>query len=191
MSGRRHSPRRRRAPRDEQHTIRGFSLIELLVICAVLAIIAGIAIPAVLQARMRATESAAIASLHVIRLAETSYSTSCGLGGFAQSLQYLAKVPIGATDGFVSEPLDANGVIQSGYVANVTADAGASVVTPAAKTCNASAAPAVSGYFAERHPDSVGLTGQRSFATATRGAIYVRDDGVPITPGMAGAYTLR
>jgi type II secretory pathway pseudopilin PulG len=190
VTTRRSVPRRRDAA-GKQRTASGFSLIELLVICAVLAIVAGIAIPAVLQARMRANEGAAIASLAVIRSAQATYAASCGGGGFAQSLNDLALPPAGATQSFITEPLGANGVIRSGYVANLFADTGAMVIMPAAATCNSSTAPAVSIFFAERHPQSISLTGQRSFAMATSGTIYVRADGVTIAPGMVGTTVLR
>jgi len=65
------------------------------------------------------------------------------------------------------------------------------MVTPAAQTCNGSSADAMSGYFAERHPESIGFTGQRAFAIATSATIYVKDDGTLIAPGMAGASALR
>jgi type IV pilus assembly protein PilA len=163
----------------------------MLVVVAVLAIITAIAIPILLQARMRANESAAIASLYVIRSAQATYASTCARGGFAQSLNDLTLPPTGSNQSFVSEPLGGNGVIRSGYVANLSPDIGASVVTAAADTCNNSTAPAVSGYFAERHPVSISLSGQRSFAVSAGGTIYVRDDGVTIVPGMAGASPLR
>jgi prepilin-type N-terminal cleavage/methylation domain-containing protein len=170
---------------------RGFSLIELLVVLAVIAIIAGIAIPALLQARMRANEGAAIASLSAIRSAQSVYASTCARGGFAQSLNDLARTPAGATQSFISEPLGANGVIRSGYVANLTPDIGAMVVTLAADTCNGSTADAMNTFFAERHPSQINITGQRSFAIATGGTIYFKYDGTPIAPGMAGAQTER
>jgi prepilin-type N-terminal cleavage/methylation domain-containing protein len=176
---------------SRRHTASGFSLIELLVVVAVIAIIAGIAIPALLSARMRANEGAAIASLSAIRSAEATYASTCAHGGFAQSLNDLALPPAGATQSFISEPLGANGVIRSGYAANLSADLGALVVTPAADTCNGSSADAMTVYFAERHPDRIGITGNRSFAVATGGTIYFKDDGTLITPGMLGALTLR
>ena len=168
-----------------------FSLVELLVVLAVIAIIAGIVVPIVVQARMRANEGAAIASMSAIRTAQSTFASTCARGGFAQSLDDLARPPAGATESFISEPLGANGISQSGYVANLSADVGATVITPAANTCNASSADAMSSYFAERHPIGIGITGQRSFAIVTSGTIYFRDDGAIITPGLAGASALR
>jgi prepilin-type N-terminal cleavage/methylation domain-containing protein len=170
---------------------RGFSLVELLVVIAVIAIIAGVAIPAVLQARIRANETAAIASLSAIRSAQSIYASTCARGGYAQSLDDLALPAAGATQAFISESLGANGVIRSGYVANLSADLGAAMVTPAAQTCNGSTGDAMSGYFAERHPNSIGISGERAFAIATGATIFVKDDGTTIAPGMAGASAMR
>jgi hypothetical protein len=74
---------------------------------------------------------------------------------------------------------------------NVSADQSASVVAIGTATCNASTLDAVSGYFAEGHPVSVGISGQRSFATDTRGSLYANMSGTIITPGMSGASPLR
>ena len=62
---------------------------------------------------------------------------------------------------------------KSGYVMNVSPDVSASVVTVGASTCNAATLDAVSGYFAEGHPVSVGVSGQRSFATDARGYLVI------------------
>ena len=73
----------------------------------------------------------------------------------------------------------------------LTADVSSVTVTLAAATCNGSAANAVSAYFAEAHPVTVGSTGQRSFATDSRGTIYFLNAGTLIPAGMAGASVLQ
>ena len=49
----------------------------------------------------------------------------------------------------------------------------------------------MSAYFAEDHPATAGSTGQRSFATDTRGTIYFNNAGAAIPAGMAGASVLQ
>jgi type IV pilus assembly protein PilA len=57
---------------------RGFSLLELLIVVAIILIIATIAIPSLLRSRQSANESAAVASLRVINTAEVTYQTAAG-----------------------------------------------------------------------------------------------------------------
>jgi type IV pilus assembly protein PilA len=68
---------------------RGFSLVEALVVVMVILIIAAIAIPSMLQSRMRANEAAAVASMRTIQTAETLYATEYPEEGYAPSLAVL------------------------------------------------------------------------------------------------------
>jgi prepilin-type N-terminal cleavage/methylation domain-containing protein len=70
--------------RDRRH--KGFSLIELLIVVAIILIIAAIAIPNLLRARMAANESSAVGSLREIRTANTSYYSNYPTIGYAVQL---------------------------------------------------------------------------------------------------------
>jgi type IV pilus assembly protein PilA len=169
----------------------GFTLVELLLVVAIIAIIVAIAAPSLKRARMAGNEASAIGSLRAIESAQSTYSSTCALKGFAQSLEDLAKPPPGSTAGFISPDLPRNGVVKSGYYVNVVPDESAVTITIASKTCNAAAADAVSSYFTEAHPVLVGSTGQRSFGADSRGTLYFKYDGSPIAAGMNGAQEMR
>jgi len=59
---------------------RGFSLIELLIVVAIILIIAAIAIPNLLRSRMSANEASAVSSLRTINTAEVTYNSTYGIG---------------------------------------------------------------------------------------------------------------
>jgi prepilin-type N-terminal cleavage/methylation domain-containing protein len=70
---------------------KGFSLIELLIVVAIILIIAAIAIPNLLRARISANESSAVGSIRTINTSEISYATSFPTTGFSATLAALGQ----------------------------------------------------------------------------------------------------
>jgi type IV pilus assembly protein PilA len=80
---------------------RGFSLIELLIVVAIILALAAMAIPNLLRSKMSANEASAVSSLHAIASAQTTYQITYPTQGYADELTKLAYPPPG-------QPLDAN-----------------------------------------------------------------------------------
>ena len=150
----------------------GFTLVELLIVVAIVGIIAAVAVPGLMRTRMSSNEASAIGSLRAINSGQAAYSTSCAAGAFAVALEDLVKPPTGSNRGFVSPDLRSNGVAKSGYTVALAQDGSSGTVAMSTvTTCNASAATPVSSYFAKADPIMANGTGTRHFATDTRGTI--------------------
>jgi prepilin-type N-terminal cleavage/methylation domain-containing protein len=168
----------------------GFTLVELLMVVGIIAIISALATPNLLRARLVANEASAISSMRAINSAESAYAAVCAFGGYAVTIDDLAKAPAGSTNPFISADLSANNIEKSGYFVNVGAGVSTAVITPSANTCNAAANNAVGSYFAEAHPASIGVSGQRSFGTDHRGGIFQDPAGNAFTAATVMAATL-
>ena len=76
---------------NQRRKQKGFSLIELLIVIAIILIIASMAIPKFIQSQMTAHEASAVGSLRAINQAEITYQTSYPGKGFADTLPNLGS----------------------------------------------------------------------------------------------------
>jgi len=161
---------------------KGFSLIELLIVVAIILIIAAIAIPNLLRSRMAANEASAVGSIRTINTAAISFNSSYG-DGFPVTLAQIGTTGTAVVSCANAEYLDSVLTLgkKSGY--SFVLGAGATV-WPAASVPAGCVAGSVDGYTVTAVPQNPGTTGQRSFCSDATGVI--RYDATGTAPAVAG-----
>jgi type IV pilus assembly protein PilA len=160
---------------------KGFTLVELLIVVAIVGIIAAIAVPSMLRARVSANETSAIASMRTINSSQANYASATGRGSYAVSLATLGTACPSSTSPFISADLAADPARKTGYRIELQAASGATV---GPNDCNGVATR--SGYYSTAIPLSLGISGHRGFASNAAGAVFFDPSGAaPTEAAMA------
>jgi len=161
-------------------------MIELLVVLSVIAIIAAIAVPLVLRAKLAAHEASAISSLRTIHDAQEIFRATCGYGKF-----FAATLPqLGAARTITYDLADAPIVAKSGYLITLVGTPPSDKDKDKLDACTA--APLAAHWYASAVPQLPGITGQRAFATALDEDLWQDANGAaPAEPFQASATVSR
>jgi len=142
---------------------KGFSLIELLIVVAIILIIAAIAIPNLLRSKMAANEASAVGSLRTLNTASVTYSTT--YGSYPPGLTNLGPAtPATSTSADLVDSVLSSGT-KSGY--SFTWSAGST-----------DSSGNYLNYSVTAQPITPGTTGQRYFYTDQSGVIRANATGV-------------
>jgi prepilin-type N-terminal cleavage/methylation domain-containing protein len=157
---------------------KGFSLIELLIVVAIILIIAAIAIPNLLRARIAANESSAAASERTIATAAVSYTTSYPATGYPLTLTILGPANAGCTAG----PAVGNACIIDFALAS--ADTAGTNAPKSGYLFTFLGSDAIGGanvqYASDAQPATIGTTGVKEFCAVEDNVVRF------VTPGTAG-----
>jgi len=146
---------------------RGFTLVELLVVFAVVALLASAAMVGYRQARIRSAEAAAVSALNSINQAQFTYMQTCGKQRYAPTLVSLAQPAPGNEHGFISPDLAVSDPLQkSGYLIQMTG----TPATEGEQTCTGLVP--LDRYKITADPLVPGTTGNRFYGTNGDRVIY-------------------
>ncbi len=152
----------------------GFSLIELLIVVAIILIIAAISIPNLLRSRMAANEASAVGSVRTINVAAIEYQSI--YGAFPSTLAQIgttAGTAVGCNNAQFVDSVVTSGS-KSGYDLALIAGTQAIPTSSVPQGC----APSFSdGYVVTATPITVGTTGQRAFCADATGVIRTNPTG--------------
>jgi prepilin-type N-terminal cleavage/methylation domain-containing protein len=148
---------------------KGFSLIELLIVVAIILIIAAIAIPNLLRSKMAANESSAVGSLRTINTAQVTYATAYPNLGYAQTLGALGGTAVLCATATGAAP--ANACLIDNVLALATGAAAAKSGYIFVWVGNNMIGTVNTAYSLNAPPANPGTTGQRFFFTDQTGVI--------------------
>ncbi|MDQ3486613.1 MAG: prepilin-type N-terminal cleavage/methylation domain-containing protein [Acidobacteriota bacterium] len=145
---------------------RGFTLVELLIVLAIVGILASLATAGYRLVRVRAAEAAAITALGAVNQAQFAFSQTCGNQRYSPTLAGLGVPAPVSGQAFLSPDMTADPATKSGYLFVMEGTA----VLDAPQTCNG-LAPVLS-YKLTADPTYPGISGVRFFGTNADRVLY-------------------
>jgi prepilin-type N-terminal cleavage/methylation domain-containing protein len=159
---------------------RGFTLVELLMVVALLAVILAVAIPWYRGARRAGDEATALSTLETVNTAQAAFKAICGNGRYAPDLPALGTPVPASGESFLSADLTSGTQVRkAGYIIQMVGEP----VPDAPAACNGAAV--ATGYAATADP-VVRAPGARFFGTNASGAIYEHSETLTGTMPESG-----